>query len=443
MKKRLFSAKMASVLLVAIMVLTAAMGVFASAAEGTFMDNIEEGAELTYWEMNWGDANYENIVQGFVDKFNEENEYGIKVNLQMIPWDGYYQTFLTAVTSGAAPDVCTGASTAPTQYAQMGTARDLMPIMEAWEAEGNPILEDIPEQYWGFFDYEGGRYALPYGADPKQIMYRTDFFEEAGITELPKTYDEVLDVCAVLLEKFPDKLPILMCGGGNVPSSNHVAEVLSTCNNTGMITEDFKPNMSSPEQIENYEFIKKLYDNGYISEGTAGYGDTDVQRIWLSGGACILWGPAGNFVFNTDVEEFCRIMPNISGPSADGQGTYCPNINGVFGFNQTQYPNASMYFLKYWMENSAVLLTDSTNGNLPLRATYFADPFFSENPIMVDTLEYTIKNGKPQAFPSPTRLRTAGSGSGHRTRWQRFLPSFHGMCIFSTQTNGSLQTIMR
>ena len=138
-------------------------------------------------------------VQKMVDQFNEENEYGITVELQMIPWDGYYETFLTAVTSGAAPDVYTGASTAPTQYAEMGESLDLDPIIEAWEAENNPILSDIPEQYWGFFKYDGVTYGLPYGVDPKQITYRTDFFEEAGIDTLPTTYDEFLDVCAKLI----------------------------------------------------------------------------------------------------------------------------------------------------------------------------------------------------------------------------------------------------
>lgn len=366
---------------------------------GTFMDDIEENATLTYWEMQWASGDpYQQTVQKMVDQFNEENEYGITVELQMIPWDGYYETFLTAVTSGAAPDVYTGASTAPTQYAEMGESLDLDPIIEAWEAENNPILSDIPEQYWGFFKYDGVTYGLPYGVDPKQITYRTDFFEEAGIDTLPTTYDEFLDVCAKLKEAFPDKIPVLMTGGGNEPSSNHVAEVLNGLNGTGQYDQDKNATMVTDGQRENYEFIKTMYDNEYVSKGSGGYGDADVEKIWLSGGACILFGPSGNIALNTDIEENISVMPTFAGPSAE-EGKYCANINGVAGFSQTEYPNAARYFLKWWMENNLQILAGTGNGNLPLRESYYEDPAYTEHPWYQETLENTIQTGITQAYP--------------------------------------------
>lgn len=367
-------------------------------AEGTFLDEIEPDAELTYWEMHWASGDYENYVQTMVDKFNEENEYGIKVNLEMIPWDGYYETFLTAVTSGAAPDVYTGASTAPIQYAEMGESLDLDPIIEAWKAEENPILEDIAEQYWGFFKYDGVTYGLPYGVDPKQITYRTDYFEEAGIESMPTTYEEFLEVCAKLKETFPDKIPCLIGAGGNEASSNHVAEVLNGLNSVGQFTVDKQADMMSQGQIENYEFIKSMLDNEYISKGSGGYGDADVEKIWLSGGACILFGRSGNISVNTDIESATAVMPPFAGPSSTDP-KYCANVNGVAGFAQTEYPNASRYFLKWWMENNLMILAGTGNGNLPLRESYYEDPAYAEHSWYEQTLEHTIKTGITQSYP--------------------------------------------
>ena len=60
---------------------------------------------ITHWEMVNGPADtYEPAAKAIVDKFNETNDKNITVELQMTPWDNFYQTFLTAITSGAAPD---------------------------------------------------------------------------------------------------------------------------------------------------------------------------------------------------------------------------------------------------------------------------------------------------------------------------------------------------
>lgn len=368
------------------------------AVNANFMDEIEPNATLTYWEMQWASGEYKDYVQAMVDQFNSENEYGITVNLEMIPWDGYYETFLTAVTSGTAPDVYTGASTAPTQYAEMGESLDLDPIIEAWKEEENDILQDIPEQYWGFFKYEGVTYGLPYGVDPKQITYRTDFFEEAGIETLPTTYDEFLEVCAKLKETFPDKIPCLLSSGGNDPSSNHSAEVLNGLNAAGMFDADKNATVVSDAQKENYEFIKAMLDNGYISEGSGGYGDADVEKLWLSGEACILFGRSGNISLNTDIEDVTHVLPPITGPSAE-IGKYCANVNGVAGFNQTEYPNAARYFLKWWMENNKQILAGTGNGNLPLRTSYYEDPAYAEHAWYQETLENCVQTGITQAYP--------------------------------------------
>ncbi len=367
-------------------------------ASGSFLDEIEPDATLTYWEMQWASGEYQNHVQAMVDQFNTENEYGITVNLEMIPWDGYYETFLTAVTSGTAPDVYTGASTAPTQYAEMGESLALDPIIDAWKAENNPILDDIAEQYWGFFKYDGVTYGLPYGVDPKQITYRKDFFEEAGIDTLPTTYDEFLEVCAKLKEKFPDKIPCLLTAGGNDPSSNHMAEVLNGLNAAGMFDTNKNATMMTDAQRENYEFVKTMMDEGYMSEGSGGYGDADVEKIWLSGGACILFGRSGNIMLNTDIEENVSVLPPFAGPSAS-EGKYCANVNGVAGFSQTEYPNAARYFLKWWMENNIQILAGTGNGNLPLRESYYTHEAYKEHAWYQETMDNCIKTGITQAYP--------------------------------------------
>ncbi len=371
----------------------------ATSGTGTFLDEIEEGAEILYWEMQWGNSEYGDTTQAFVDRFNSENEYGITVNLEMIPWDGYYQTFLTAVTSGSAPAACTGATPTPIQYAVMGESLNLDPIMEAWEAEGSDILTNVAPEMFELFTYEGVQYGLPYGVDPKQILYRSDYFEEAGITELPTTYDEFLDVARTLKETFPDKVPVLMAGGGSDAISCHIAFVLNSTNTTGFVDENLETAMTSQAQIENYEFLKTMYDEGLVSEGSVGYASADTQKMWLAGEACIVFGQSGNYIEGTDIEDVSRVLPNISGPSANGDGKYTQCVNAVNGFDQSDYPNAARYFLKWWMENHKELLIGTGNGNLPTNLSFYEDPFYQDSQFKMDTYEYTILQGQTMSAP--------------------------------------------
>lgn len=366
---------------------------------GLFTDEIEENATILYWEMQWGaTADYQQVVQTLVDRFNSDNEYGITVEMEMIPWDGYYETFLTAVTSGAAPDVATGPSANPIQYAVMGESLNLDPIMEAWEAEDSPILTEIEDYMWEFYQYNGSQYGIPFGIDPKQILYRSDFFEEAGITELPTTYDEFIETAQALQEYFPDKVPVLMAAGDQ--SGGHTACVLAATNNAGFTTADLQADMLSQANVEIYEFLKTLVDNNLVAAGSAGYLDADQQRIWLAGEACILIGHSGNFCEGTDAEEVTRVLPNVSGPSAEGSGRYTNCINGINGFSQTEYPNASMYFLKWWSENQKELMTDGQQGNFPARSSYYEDEYYSTSVWRMDTYEYTISNGQTPVYPA-------------------------------------------
>jgi multiple sugar transport system substrate-binding protein len=58
--------------------------------------------------MIWGGPEYIDAGKALVAQFNQEHP-GITVNYRSVPWTNWYQTFLTAIGSGTAPDLSTGA----------------------------------------------------------------------------------------------------------------------------------------------------------------------------------------------------------------------------------------------------------------------------------------------------------------------------------------------
>ncbi|MBC8532773.1 ABC transporter substrate-binding protein [Yeguia hominis] len=368
---------------------------------------------ITYWEMLWGPAeSHEAATKKVVDQFNAENEYGITVDVQMIPWEGYYQTFLTAVTSGAAPDVATGATPQPIQYAVMGESLDLDPIMEQWKAEGSSVLTEISDDLWEFFQYEGKQYGIAFGLDPKTINYRTDYFEEAGITELPTTWDEFADTLRTIKETFPDKIPMAFACQDS--TCNHIMSVFLASNETGFVTADLKPNFSSKEGLEVLNFFKLLYDEELASRGAPGYADADVQKLYMSG-ECVIWGGAApNIVDGTELAKVTGILPPLTGPSAKkGEYIVCPN--GIMGFAQSENPDAARAFIKWWTENNLIVFTEGKQGNFPARSSYYSDSYYTENQLKVDIYNNCVSSAFSMIYPVATLYPQFSQLEGEQT----------------------------
>ncbi|WP_195542874.1 ABC transporter substrate-binding protein [Massiliimalia timonensis] len=241
---------------------------------------------ITHWEMVNGPADtYEAAAKKIVENFNSSNDQNITVELQMTPWDNFYQTFLTAITSGAAPDTSTGASTQPLQYALMGEILDLQPIVDQWNEEGNDIVNQFPEGSLDMLTYDGELTGLPWALDPRGLTYRTDYFEQAGITELPTTWEEFLDVCKKLKEWNSDIVPFVFGGADQMSTQTMMMFLMQ--NGTGFTNENVEADFTSKNVTEALEFLHELASNGYISEGTASYKSADAEKMYCSGTAAI------------------------------------------------------------------------------------------------------------------------------------------------------------
>ena len=281
--------------------------------------------ELTFWDMKWGGDSYIATAEKLVDQFNAE-QADIKVNYQSIVWDNYYQTFLTAVTGGAAPDVSSGAFPQAVQYAQMGEILDLNPILEKWEKEKDPILEDFTsKEIITMESYEGLLAGLPWNSDPRQFWYNTEAFEQAGITQLPTTWEEFLDCCKLIKEK-TDYIPFTFGGGDHM--ANHFAIGLFVMNGVGFSNEAGDGAFTDVDRVtQALSFLGEAVAQGYVSEGTAGYTADDANLLYYSKKAAMIWsGPLNVLSTYPEMDAITKALPALKGYSAEkGQNYIWPN----------------------------------------------------------------------------------------------------------------------
>ena len=158
--------------------------------------------------------------------------------------------------------MATAGSQTPMQFASMGEIQPLDALLEKWEAENDPILDDFLPGFLETNLLDGHTIALLGTADTRVFTYRTDLFEEAGITELPTTWDGLRDALRKLKETFPDIIPLVTAGDSG--GAQNIMMWLTVSNDVGPITADYEANMTSPQIRECLEFVASLMDEGLI-----------------------------------------------------------------------------------------------------------------------------------------------------------------------------------
>lgn len=144
----------------------------------------EEKVELTIWETS---RNKDDWYTSMEKKFLEEhpNITLNKVVKEGDPGNEFYQ----AVASGTAPDLVNCYFTMMDSYITSGILEPLNQYTDKWDEWGN-----FTKEYVDMFTKDGKVYGVPNQVAPMLFGYNKALFEEAGIKEPPKTWDEAVEV---------------------------------------------------------------------------------------------------------------------------------------------------------------------------------------------------------------------------------------------------------
>lgn len=131
-----------------------------------------------------------------IDAFEEENP-GIRVQLQTIPQGEIDQKLQTMIAGGNVPDVWSPnwADSGFGSYYAMGALKDLSPFLE----EEPDVLDGIDETLTDVYEMEDGVYGIPILSMGSFLYYNRDLFDEAGVPYPPTDWnDESWDYDAMI-----------------------------------------------------------------------------------------------------------------------------------------------------------------------------------------------------------------------------------------------------
>ena len=160
----------------------------AASSEAAADTGEHEPVELTLWVTSRNTDDFSNAMK---EKFLEEHPW-ITLN-EVVKEGDPGNEFYQGVASGTAPDLVNCSFTMMESYMSAGILEPLNAYVEDWDEWGS-----FTQEYVDMFTKDGTVYGVPNSVAPMLFGYNKALFEEAGLTEPPKTWDEALEMAKKL-----------------------------------------------------------------------------------------------------------------------------------------------------------------------------------------------------------------------------------------------------
>ncbi|MFF1688087.1 MULTISPECIES: ABC transporter substrate-binding protein [unclassified Streptomyces] len=325
----------------------------------------ESPKTLTYWASNQG-PNVEadkKILQPELDKF--EKQTGIKVKLEVVPWSDLLTRILTATTSGEGPDVLNIGNTWSSSLQATGA---LVP----WDQKNFDKIggkDRFVESALGSTGAQGkDPAAVPLYSMAYALYYNKAMFKEAGITEPPKTWDELTADGAKISKGGKWGLG---AEGSNLSNNIHQVFVLAKQHGGDFFTADGKADFTNDAAVAAVkQYVDMMATNKIIAPGNAEYAKNQSLSDFSKGKtAMVLWQAAATTFKSQgmqDDEWGVAPVPVQSGAPGAGKATnsMVAGIN-LAVFKNTKNIDGSLKFVKFMTSDAEQKLLCKTYGSIP------------------------------------------------------------------------------
>ena len=312
---------------------------------------------------------------GMVDKFNQENEGKIHVTDESISTESDYEEKLTTdFASGDAPNaILQYGGSRVEEYVDAGYLLDLTPYFEQYPE----WYDGIQEFAWETTRFEGdeGTYGIPWSSYQLVMFYNKDLLAQAGV-EVPKTWDELVEVCAKLKEAGIQ--PFNYSDKDNF-HFEHLWSLMSLKAYGIGIADDLatdKEAYNGEKMVKIYQLMKDMIDNGYWGDAILAT-DVSTERSMFEAGQAAFFidgsWTCGNFQNSSDKTLFnAQKIGAARVPAVDEQYTTTEMGGGsdtyyIVTLNKSEEEiAATVKFIKY------LTTTDAFNGRMESSPTTYA-----------------------------------------------------------------------
>jgi multiple sugar transport system substrate-binding protein len=329
--------------------------------------DVQEPVTIQYWHTH---SDPETAQLDQVIALFENASPNINIETSRYAYNDYKTALLTAISSGAVPDVARLDIAWVSEFANQGALVQL---------DGNlPYFDQIvSDTYPGPLStnlWKDHYYGLPLDTNTQVLLWNKALFEAAGISAPPATMEEFAAVACQLTDAskkqygyaqggtyFWAPAPVFYAMGGKITD-----EKITTA--TGYV--------NGPESVAAFTMLKDLYDRGCLSPNLLGGGIATDAGHAEGTYAMIIDGPWMVDIYKNNYPEFeVSFVPVPTGP----QGTSSSVVGGenVVVLEGSQNPEAAMKWAAFLLSPEAQQMMAAV-GQMPTLASLAGTPMMPE-----------------------------------------------------------------
>ena len=303
-------------------------------------------------------------------------ETGIQVEIQYMPLADSRKQINIMVASDSLPDVMDVDNTDTATYAKMGILADITDHVNS-ELE----LDQYYSSILGQNQYEGRYYGLPFTSNNLCLYYNQELLDKAGVTEVPASWDEVLEACGKLKE-----IGVNGFGVAGSQTTDTTFQMWPFIWGSGSDVD----HIDSPETVETLKFYETMVENQYMSTEVVNYNSGDNANQFIAGKtAMIVDGPwhLSSIQADAGFEFGVAKIP-------EGNAGFKTVLGGHnFAISNTGNVDLSWEFVKYMNRPEVMVKYSEAENYIPSRKDVAAESeYFAKEPIrtFVEMQDYAV-----------------------------------------------------
>lgn len=242
-------------------------------------------------------------------------------------------------------------------------------------------------------EYRDGLYAAPWKTDAGLLYYRTDLLKKAGISDPPKTWDELKADCA--------KIKGVGCYAGQFDKYEgltcNFSEAVDSAGGT-VVNDQGKPNVNTPQAKQGLDFLVQGFKDGLIPKEAITYKEEEARRAFEAGKLVFLrqwpyqWALSNKKGTSKVVGKFdVAPLPGLTGPGAPTLGGHNLAISS-FAKNKA----TALDFIKYLTSENGERANLLATSEAPTLASLYDDADLQKKFPYLPTLKASLLNAKPR-----------------------------------------------
>lgn len=299
------------------------------------------GGDLKFWDMPWGSQAYSTLGEKIVTGYSPAQGFG-KATYQTVQWNGFYQTFSSAIASKTGPAVSSGAGFQAFQFAEQGAIAYADNFIESLKKDGT--YDDFLPGILDTMKTDNGYVAIPWQTDVRPFWYNKALLDQAS-AKVPTTWDELLTAGQAL--KKIGASGFATGSGADNPLGSQTMVAMMINNGGGLFDPDGKPDCVTDANIEAMAFVRELANEGIIDKGAVSYTIDNLLSQWNGKKAGIGIHTPGLAARASEVAKDLLVTSPLKSPSGTVGSWFA--VNNLMMYANTPSQEASEAFLKYYL----------------------------------------------------------------------------------------------